>query len=61
MYGHVESNSDIVAHLEIIRNIQKQNGKFTEFVPLSYVHYDAPMSSHHLVKDRGPALMVWKF
>ena len=51
MYGHIESNSDIVAHLEIIRNIQKQTGKFTEFVPLSYVHHEAPMSTHHLVKD----------
>ena len=54
MYGHIESNNDIVSHLEIIRNIQKQTGKFTEFVPLSYVHYDAPMSSHDLVKDIRP-------
>src|SRR6476469_9796951 len=54
MYGHIESSSDIVSHLEIIRNIQRQTGKFTEFVPLSYVHYDAPMSNHHLVKDIRP-------
>ena len=54
MYGHIESNNDIVSHLEIIRNIQKQTGKFTEFVPLSYVHYDAPMSNHNLVKDIRP-------
>jgi FO synthase subunit 2 len=54
MYGHIESNHDIVTHLEIIRDIQKQTGKFTEFVPLSYVHYDAPMSTHHLVKDLRP-------
>ena len=54
MYGHIENNHDIVTHLEIIRNIQKQTGKFTEFVPLSYVHYDAPMSSHNLVKDIRP-------
>ena len=27
MYGHIESNNDIVAHLEIIRNIQKTNRK----------------------------------
>jgi 5-amino-6-(D-ribitylamino)uracil---L-tyrosine 4-hydroxyphenyl transferase len=54
MYGHIESNNDIVTHLEIIRNIQKQTGKFTEFVPLSYVYYDAPMSTHHIVKDTRP-------
>ena len=49
--GILRSNNDIVAHLEIIRNIQKQTGKFTEFVPLSYVHHEAPMSTHHLIKD----------
>ena len=54
MYGHIEGNRDIVTHLEIIRNIQKKTGKFTEFVPLSYIHHDAPMSTHHLVKDIRP-------
>ncbi|HEU5121039.1 MAG TPA: 5-amino-6-(D-ribitylamino)uracil--L-tyrosine 4-hydroxyphenyl transferase CofH [Candidatus Nitrosocosmicus sp.] len=50
MYGHVETHDDVATHLEIIRNIQKQTGKFTEFVPLSFIHNEAPMSEHQLVK-----------
>ena len=50
MYGHIETYSDITTHLEIIRNIQKETRKFTEFVPLSFIHNEAPMSEHNLVK-----------
>ncbi len=49
MYGHIETYRDIVAHLEIIRNIQKKTGGFTEFVPLSFIHNEAPMSERHLI------------
>lgn len=44
MYGHVENPNDIVRHFDVIRNLQKQNGMFTEFVPLSFIHNEAPMS-----------------
>ena len=50
MYGHIETYRDIVAHLEIIRNIQKKTGGFTEFVPLSFIHNEAPMSELHLIQ-----------
>lgn len=50
MYGHIETYRDIVAHLEIIRNIQKKTGGFTEFVPLSFIHNEAPMSERHLIQ-----------
>ena len=50
MYGHIESYSDIVKHLAIIKNIQKDTGGFTEFVPLSFVHSEAPMYNRNLVK-----------
>ncbi len=50
MYGHIETYKDITTHLEIIRNIQKKTKGFTEFVPLSFVHNEAPMSSHHLIE-----------
>ncbi len=51
MYGHIESYSDIVKHLTIIKNIQKDTGGFTEFVPLSFVHSEAPMYNRNLVKN----------
>ena len=50
MYGHIETYKDIATHFEIIRNIQKETRKFTEFVPLSFIHNEAPMSELQLVK-----------
>jgi len=43
MYGHVETPADIVAHLKILRDIQTETGGFTEFVPLSFIHYNTPI------------------
>ncbi|MFW9826324.1 MAG: 7,8-didemethyl-8-hydroxy-5-deazariboflavin synthase subunit CofH [Candidatus Thorarchaeota archaeon] len=37
MYGHIENLQQRVEHLDIIRNIQKETGGFTEFVPLPFV------------------------
>ncbi len=56
MYGHLETYSDIVKHLTTIRNIQKETNGFTEFVPLSFVHSEAPMYNKDLVKNlrNGP-------
>jgi 5-amino-6-(D-ribitylamino)uracil---L-tyrosine 4-hydroxyphenyl transferase len=49
MYGHIESPMDRAKHLILLRSIQKETGGFTEFVPLSFVHTEAPMYSHHTV------------
>jgi FO synthase len=38
MYGHVESEEHWVRHLMLLREIQKETGGFTEFVPLGFVH-----------------------
>ncbi len=43
MFGHVETNEHIVRHIDLLRDIQKQTGGITEFVPLSFVHTEAPM------------------
>lgn len=48
MFGHVESLEDRVNHIAMIRDIQKETGGFTEFVPLNFVHTEAPMYKHHL-------------
>jgi FO synthase subunit 2 len=37
MYGHIEDLNHRVKHLEVIRNIQKETGGFTEFIPLPFV------------------------
>ena len=38
MYGHIEEGWHRAHHLQIIRDIQKSTGGFTELVPLSFVH-----------------------
>lgn len=38
MYGHTESEEHWVRHLMLLRDVQKDTGGFTEFVPLGFVH-----------------------
>ncbi len=38
MYGHVETPEHWVRHILLLREIQKETGGFTEFVPLGFVH-----------------------
>ncbi len=43
MYGHVEQPKHLARHLLCIRELQKKTGGFTEFVPLPFVHMEAPL------------------
>lgn len=54
MYGHLETARDCAAHIALIRNLQKDTGGFTEFVPLSFIHQDAPMYKKQLVPNLRP-------
>jgi len=38
MYGHIEKPRHIAGHLDLLREIQKETGGFTEFVPLGFIH-----------------------
>ena len=49
MYGHIENYTHITKHLSILKDIQKETGGFTEFVPLSFVHTEAPMYNRNLI------------
>src|SRR5713226_4970073 len=51
MYGHVETPAHWVHHMALLRDIQRQTGGFTEFVPLSLIHQEAPMYRRGLVPD----------
>jgi len=54
MYGHVETPEHWVRHLALLRTIQKDTGGFTEFVPLSLIHSEAPMYAKQLVPGVRP-------
>src|SRR5499433_41965 len=54
MYGHVETPAHWISHMALLRSIQKDTGGFTEFVPLSLIHSEAPMWSKGLVPGVRP-------
>jgi 7,8-didemethyl-8-hydroxy-5-deazariboflavin synthase CofH subunit len=54
MYGHVETPAHWVRHMALLRAIQKDTGGFTEFVPLSLIHSEAPMYAKALVPGVRP-------
>jgi FO synthase len=43
MYGHVDAPPHWVFHIRRLARIQRDTGGFTEFVPLSFVHQNAPI------------------
>jgi FO synthase len=43
MFGHVEGPRSWARHLLALRDQQRRSGGFTEFVPLPFVHMEAPM------------------
>ncbi len=53
MFGHMETVQHWARHLLRIRDLQAETGGFTEFVPLPFVHMEAPMGVRGEVR-RGP-------
>ncbi|MGB0683226.1 MAG: 5-amino-6-(D-ribitylamino)uracil--L-tyrosine 4-hydroxyphenyl transferase CofH [Magnetovibrionaceae bacterium] len=42
MFGHIEEPLNIARHLLALRDLQRDTGGFSEFVPLPFVHMEAP-------------------
>jgi FO synthase len=55
MFGHVDAPRHWARHLLAVRALQRQSGGFTEFVPLSFVHMEAPLWRKGLARS-GPTL-----
>ncbi len=54
MYGHVEHATHVAAHLALLRDLQRQTGGFTEFVPLRFIHHNTDLQRAGLVTDPPP-------
>jgi 7,8-didemethyl-8-hydroxy-5-deazariboflavin synthase CofH subunit len=54
MFGHAETRAHQARHLVLLRDLQRRSGGFTEFVPLSFVHTEAPMWRKHPVPGLRP-------
>jgi FO synthase len=53
MFGHIEGPRHWARHLLRIRALQARTGGFTEFVPLPFVHMEAPMYLKGMAR-KGP-------
>jgi FO synthase len=53
MFGAVEAPISWARHLLAVRDLQARSGGFTEFVPLPFVHMEAPLYRRGLAR-RGP-------
>jgi FO synthase len=53
MFGSIERPRSWAKHLIVTRDLQKETGGFTEFVPLPFVHMEAPLY-HRRMSRRGP-------
>jgi len=54
MYGHIDQPRHWARHLLEVRQLQQLAGGFTEFVPLPFVHMEAPMFLRGKAR-RGPS------
>ena len=54
MFGHAETAGHQARHLVLLRDLQRRSGGFTEFVPLSFIHTEAPMWREGLVQGLRP-------
>ncbi|MDH3715955.1 MAG: 5-amino-6-(D-ribitylamino)uracil--L-tyrosine 4-hydroxyphenyl transferase CofH [Gammaproteobacteria bacterium] len=55
MFGHVDAPRHWAGHLLRIRALQQETGGITEFVPLPFVHMEAPLYLKGLAR-KGPTL-----
>ena len=54
MYGHIESDEQRMQHLLLLRSLQERTFGFTEIVPLSFVHTEAPLYLKDMLPDVRP-------
>jgi FO synthase len=55
MYGHAETPAHWVRQMRLLREIQGETGRFTEFVPLGFIHQNTILFHQGLART-GPTL-----
>lgn len=55
MYGHIETDEDLLEHFDVIRALQDETNGFTAFIPWSYKSGNTPMQRHIEALGRRPA------
>ena len=60
MYGHVESNNDIVEHFEKIVNLQKRSNGFMAFIPWSFEPNNTLMQKNGIITHGAGGIQLLK-
>jgi FO synthase len=55
MYGHRETPEHWISQIRLLREMQRESGGFTEFVPLGFVHHNT-LLFHQGLSRPGPTL-----
>ncbi len=53
MFGHLESDEDLIAHWLAIRDLQDETGGFTAFIPWTFQPKNTQLESHPGLRPRG--------
>jgi len=61
LFGHIESGLDILEHLDLLREIQKETRGFTEFIPLPFIPYRTRLGSDFSLSKTAPWLRIKRF
>ncbi len=61
LFGHIESVLDIFGHLDLLREIQKNTGGFTEFIPLPFIPYRTRLGFDYSLSTPFPWPKIKKF
>jgi FO synthase len=56
MYGHVDAPRHWAAHMALLRDLQRETGGFTEFVPLGFIYQNTRLYAEGLARP-GPTGM----
>ena len=51
LFGHIENPEQVIGHLEILRDIQKNTRGFTEFIPLPFVPFNTRLGREHDIDE----------
>ncbi len=54
MYGHIDQPHHWAHHIARLRDIQRDTGGFTEFVPLGFIHYETRLFKENAATRPGP-------
>jgi FO synthase subunit 2 len=61
LFGHIESTTDVLEHLDLLREIQKETRGFTEFIPLPFIPYRTRLGHDFSLSQTAPWLRIKRF